>query len=1186
MVREMIWVTVILLYCKWASGQYASDAHSAINVQYNNSCHDHSCLNTTKSFHQFLEEVKTTTSDSVHMCICANASLDTIVTFDNIAEVTIIGKGNQVSKITCSSKSTGFNFTHVNRVRIEGVSMDQCGGCITGENSPSLTFTSIDSIVLHDVALTKSKSIGVQITDVSSIIASFLNITLSSGRGMGITGSSNHSITIKNSSFFGNNYNYPLFSSRNRTRLNDAGGGIYVKFCRATSAFLEIIDTNLIDNRASHGGGIAIDEEISTNNHNFLFINLVVKDCSFIRNAAENGGGVYVLMAFIRSHGGKNCSIKFIDTTWKSNVGFHGSAVMIKPCTKCQRIKYLKFSPIFKGCNFVGNKAHQLLSRSNCSNYNLYWRSKGSLFIRKTDIKLQGYSSFMYNEASAIYAVSSNLIVSNQSVLNFTNNHGYRGGAIALYSTSKIILENNVELYFERNNASHKGGAIYQKTSNEENTRFQCFIRNRGTNSNSNHLTFSGNKAGHTGNSLYLTTLKGCKNYKKINNCSGILLEYAHFHFSECTPSEIETVGNYNNITDFPPLKYAIPGKPTDLGISIIDDTGKPISAVIKAVITANKSSVNIDSAYNYITNNKILLLGDEGAEATVMLNWLNHENSLLEIKMVLQRCPPGLISLKQMCVCSAFQVNTTLNLDGIDTCDMEEFKAHLQNSYWAGYLDPGNETKAEFTTNICPIDFCDESPKDYTGAWLPQSTDTFELTEAVCSPNKMGVLCGKCAGNYSVGFHDASYSCKENKRCEWGVPLYLISELVPATIFFTLMISLDITFTSGTVSGFIFYVQIFDSLLISGNHATWFNSFSGVLLKALFFIVRMFNLSFFSLSELSFCLIKGADALDMIAFQYFTLIYCFFLIIFTIALKNKCSIKFNFYFGLKKTQLSDSFIHGLSSFLVICYFQGTKISFLLLSFVRIGGSDKRVFYNGDVVFMGDEHVKYAIPAILFLIFVTVLPPVLLLSYPLCYRVLALFKLQESRFTIMLCKCIPLEKYKPVFDSFQSTFKDEHRYFSGLHFIFRCLILVLILLHKDLINSYVILDLLFLAMLTLHATQRPYRNDWHNTLDNFMYSLLIVLNTISLFNYHRRMVHTNEKDIVPYTSFIQVLLAWIPLVCMLAYLSNRCVRVVREVYLSRRKPKRDANDFTSSIIGLEEERENMAEMDYEKYHTA
>ena len=100
-------------------------------------------------------------------------------------------------------------------------------------------------------------------------------------------------------------------------------------------------------------------------------------------------------------------------------------------------------------------------------------------------------------------------------------------------------------------------------------------------------------------------------------------------------------------------------------------------------------------------------------------------------------------------------------------------------------------------------------------------------------------------------------------------------------------------------------------------------------------------------------------------------------------------------------------------------------------------------FYYGEFDYFKGYHLPYAIPAIFVLVFMGLLPPLLLLSFPLCYKVFALFRIQESKFTDILCKIIPLEKLKPFFDSFQGTFKDEHRYFAGLYFIYRLLALLL-----------------------------------------------------------------------------------------------------------------------------------------------
>ena len=204
--------------------------------------------------------------------------------------------------------------------------------------------------------------------------------------------------------------------------------------------------------------------------------------------------------------------------------------------------------------------------------------------------------------------------------------------------------------------------------------------------------------------------------------------------------------------------------------------------------------------------------------------------------------------------------------------------------------------------------------------------------------------------------------------------------------------------------------------------------------------IVSIFNLKFFNLPTFSYCLFKGANSLDVIAFDYVTVVYSLLLIVFTVVIMNLRCNKLNRLLQKlngKRVHLSQSIIHGLSGFLVMCYARTTTSSLQLLTpaWLHDEGpnfSETVVYYYGEEKFFHGAHLKYAIPAIFALIVMTLLPPLILLLYPLCYKVLALFRLQESQFTRIICQIIPLEKFKPFFDSFQGTFKDNHRYFARL----------------------------------------------------------------------------------------------------------------------------------------------------------
>ncbi len=164
------------------------------------------------------------------------------------------------------------------------------------------------------------------------------------------------------------------------------------------------------------------------------------------------------------------------------------------------------------------------------------------------------------------------------------------------------------------------------------------------------------------------------------------------------------------------------------------------------------------------------------------------------------------------------------------------------------------------------------------------------------------------------------------------------------------------------------------------------------------------------------------------------------------------------------KSKISQTIIHGLTGFLVLCHFQSTKTSLLILNFTQLAGlngrSDKdvRVYYNGNLKFFGHGHYYYATVALIFLVTISIIPPLLLFSYPLCYKLLAVCRLQESRFSRILCKVLPLEKYRPLFDSFQSTYRDKHRYFAALFFIYRISFLLTFAFIRGLSTWYFVLQ--------------------------------------------------------------------------------------------------------------------------------
>ena len=119
--------------------------------------------------------------------------------------------------------------------------------------------------------------------------------------------------------------------------------------------------------------------------------------------------------------------------------------------------------------------------------------------------------------------------------------------------------------------------------------------------------------------------------------------------------------------------------------------------------------------------------------------------------------------------------------------------------------------------------------------------------------------------------------------------------------------------------------------------------------------------------------------------------------------------------------------------------------------------------------------VKYALLALIFLI---IIPPLLLLLYPLVFKCLGLCKQSESKFSTFLWRLMPIQ----ILDAFQSSFKDRYRFFAGLYFLYRAIILAAYAYSGTVFGFYSAIQLLVILVLTFHAVIQPYKSRKHNIL--------------------------------------------------------------------------------------------------------
>ena len=974
------------------------------------------------------------------------------------------------------------------------------------------------------------------------------------------------------------------------------GGGMLLSFHDAPENNSVVIRNSVFDKNVAKKGGGGIDvgflifnDHPTTQIANRNFI--TISNCNITRNSASYGGGtkIFSTRSLYNSFNGR---IFFSKCQWKQNKARFGSAIEISPhmwdIIAVGNLPHLEF----KDCQFSSNFRQEIKIKEDFAT-NYTW-GKGTVLTSSFPIVFSGNTLFQSSNSSALYASSTCIKFASGSYVEFENNTGHEGAAVALIGFSSLHIENNSTFHFLNNTAISKGGAIIYRSNNKLDFEYSrsCFIQYVGSTKSVEEraitFQFQHNKAGTSrdayGQTIYATTILPC-----VRGCSGREgKESVHglscigtFKFINEKRHEISTSGARfdvrNNYVQHP--ISVVPGQEVEFEFQLFDDLNNETFDSYHVLLDKRNSgqgSVQLDPTYEYITDKRVRLYGDPGEKAHVQLGTTGFREITISFEIKMEQCPPGYVTqvnakLKGTeCVCSANTPNKTYV--GIEYCNQNELKAYMKRGYWFGY-DGEFKTEETLKSGYCPRGFCfGKRPQ------LFDSSNT-SLSQFICGKYRQGKLCGSCITNHSHYFHSNNYKCFADKYCGVGFFLYLVSEIVPVSILFMTVIFFNVRLTSGAVNGFIFFVQFIDTMLIDANGFISFHSVTDTLTSAYLFIYRMFNLNFFTLDQMSFCLWKGANTLDVLVIKYVTITYSLLLVFATALLMKVCNItrlKRNVVLKLISSgdSVKSTVIHGFSTFFVMCYSQCAKVTLFLLTpshIYSVGAPNKYnttkvVFYAGDYLYFHNSHLKYAIPALIIGIVLVLMPLVLLLIYPLCYRVFALLGIEETCFVKLLCKIAPLEKMKPLFDSFQGCYKDKYRFFAGLYFLYRLVALVSFLALDSLTKFYIALEIQLILMLTLQAITYAYRKRWHNILDTVLFADLAIINALTMFNYK---LAVSDDNLLPINilSGIQAFLIMLPLLYVLCFV---CLSIVVRIKNKGNEAKKEDLTDTLGLIDYRE----------------
>lgn len=973
-------------------------------------------------------------------------------------------------------------------------------------------------------------------------------------------------------------------------------GGLYILFeGGAKNNTIIVQDTNFTANTCfgCGGGGLRVDFSHSSGDTSEPLGNSIyVCHSFFVKNNAKYGGAILVNVSqVISTRASLSNTIKFESCSWIANKARYGSAldaIMSEEATLLTSSKMF-LHPVFVDCIFIKNK--MIVSR------NITVFGQGTISANHFVLEFYGNTSFTNNTGVPLYLISSIAHFKTNSSSEFISNSGLNGGAITLLDDSAIIAHDRTSFVFKSNKAYYKGGAIYYKSVNGHDylTSKHCFLQyisNKGsTQTNMKpQYSFVNNTAGTSfdkndslGNSIYASSLVPCT---KHCNCSieGFVAEInislacvGKFDIKK-DPFEVATSEWLIKIEEgMPGPLQIIPGKVTKLPVETKDELGQTLNTVYKVTLW-HKNSTDTKSrvlpAYRYIHKNELLLSGEPNNDTSkIALTTVTNREMRLVISIKLVHCPPGYILNGMLCRCSA-DLDAKFHYIGVIGCNSTVFQAKLKHGFWVGYSN--SSSHKSLTSSICPLGFCQYNNsgrqilKNYP---LPTVFNTSQLDREICGDCRTGKLCARCRDDKSVFYNSNSYQCRQNRFCSIGWLFYTLMEVIPVTAIFITVALFNVQLNSGSVTGLVLYYQLLDTMLINANDIITFPYGAFVLSEMHKLLSHMFNLNFLRIERLSFCLWKGASTLDIIAFQYFIILYALFMVILTIIGMKMCTCM-SFCQRIRRVtgtrrDLANSIIHGVSGFFVLCFSEGTRVSLLLLKptkyedpYNTLNGT-WYVFYDGELEYLKSKHLQYAIPALFFIFTISFVSPLLLLSYPLCYKVLALLQIHESKFSKWLCVVIPLEKLKPFFDSFQGSFKDNHRYVSGLYFVCRLIAVSLAVFVTQIELFYILFAIQLLVMIFVIAYCQPHKRRRHNRQDIFIFSILAIVNVLSFYNFKKAVDVVDYQRTVNVVTTVQMIIIYIPT----AYIAIRIILLVLcRMKRCRAKNEMDNEDFSNELL--------------------
>ena len=917
-------------------------------------------------------------------------------------------------------------------------------GSYVVQNTTHLNFASMQRVTLRPlnenegaIRINCLANMTITFQSVKEIIISSMEFYYCGGKGIlaklyfiGVTGSV-FFVQILNSLFIGNKGN-AIHSDSSTIKLITVGSKfeshqtIFISSALFPDIIAEINDTIFANNE---NGALFFSARNS---------NITITNCMFINN--NNSRAVYLESLF------GNNFITLINCTFRDNAN---GAIQLKGGPFDSVIVTTVINSSFYN-NTARNSDGGAITNNRAENI--------------TIIDCIFHNNTATTDGGAIKTAARNVIITNSTFI--TNTCGDRGGAIDVSDSSK---DHNRKLQlmnitFKNNSAVH-GGAIYATNIIMHLLRNSMFD---GASSDKHLHTFEKNSARENGGALFLSksSLHIMSDVYFIRNkaafggalfvedftdyCNGSLYHpcffnhsdltsYIHFQDNEAREGQslygglLNSCNNGNGITEFTELSsneiidYSITSEVVD--ICFCNDQKNPDCSVRNKTLSAfpgqlvqlmvatvnqygNYSPSFVDHCNSTINQRECRLytsfkciavntdIYHQTSDFTLRSGGLCANTNYLTVEIIFEECPRGFQLDSSGSKCECDQRLTALSQT---QCNIDN--QTIETTLWLYYQ---NETL--YVWKFCYSNYCYKATS---------YRSIRNMNGSQCVNNHAGIICGGCRNTFTIAIGSSKcIKCSQKYAFLWLVPLFAVMGLILVLS----MLFLDLTVSIGLINGLIFYANI---LSISGLT----NNYNCSIHPLLSVFISWVNLDF----GIETCFYSGMNMYQKTWLQFAFPLYIWLLVGLIIILSH--------YSTRVMRLLGRKVIPVLATLFLLSYIKVLRIVVTAFDFNEVSTGDadntsdelvpRKVWtHDGNVDYLSGKHIPLFIVALLFLV-VLFLPYTFLLTFGQCLHFLPKRK---------WLSCLRSTAFISIMDAYHAPFKQNHRYWTGLLLLIRCIL--------------------------------------------------------------------------------------------------------------------------------------------------